>query len=428
MNAWLGETFLSLRVPGYRVLFFALLANFAGLWSAIVSRGYLTYDLTDSATALGAVVLGFGMPMLVLSPVGGVIADRLPRRTVVIVCQWVFAGLMAVQAAVVLAGAIEFWMLFVAALAEGAVVAIAVPARQALIGDLVGERDLGNAVALQQVSFNSVRVIAPTVAGTLIAVEFVGVGGTFALQAAFYAAAAMIMGRLPRAEPRPSEPDAARASPLADILDGVRYVRRRPAILVLVMAAYAVELTAFTYFVFVPAMVSDLFDGGSVALGVLTTAIATGAFAASLVVARIADRDGAWAVHGWAALAFGPLVVLLALAPGYAVALVVGVGLGAAEVMFLALNQALSMRYAHAGYYGRVQAVLLFGFALNGIAALPVGLLADAFGLRQTLFGLGAVCTALVALVLLRARRSGAKADARTPAEAARAGSERATP
>ncbi len=109
LNSWLRETFVSLRVPGYRVLFFALLANFAGLWGAIVSRGYLTYDLTDSATALGAVVLGFGMPMLLLSPVGGVIADRLPRRTVVIVCQWIFVALMVVQAAVVLAGAIEFW-------------------------------------------------------------------------------------------------------------------------------------------------------------------------------------------------------------------------------------------------------------------------------------------------------------------------------
>ncbi|MEE8337876.1 MAG: MFS transporter [Dehalococcoidia bacterium] len=416
MNSWLRETFVSLRVPAYRVLWLSVLLNFAALWASIVSRGFLAFDLTDSAAALGALFLGFGLPMLVLGPLGGVIADRWPRKTVTVVAQWSFAATNTVIAVLVLTDVIEFWMLFAGAISEGAGVALGIPARQALIGDLVEEDDIGNAVALQQVSFNGVRIIAPTLAGVLIAVDAVGIGGVFLLQSVGYAAAALVAMRLPTAAPRPSE---EHVSPLASIIQGVRYVRSRPAILTLVLFAYAIELTAFTYAVFIPAVVGDLFDGGSIALGVMTTAIALGAFAASLPVAWLADRTSGWTFHLLSALVFGPLLIVFALSPVYALALAIGIGLGAAETGFLSMNQSLAMRFSHRDYYGRVQSVLLFGFALNGLVGFPVGVIADIVGLRPTMVGLGVASSVLVLVVLLYSRRIDARSDALRPAEAA---------
>lgn len=425
MGFWVRETFASLRLPGYRVLWFAVLLNFAALWSSIVSRGFITFELTDSAAALGAMFFGFGLPMLILTPIGGVIADRWPRKTVTVISQWSFAVTNTVLAVLILADAVEVWMLFVAAIAEGAGVALGIPARQALIGDLVDDDGLGNAVALQQVSFNGVRVIAPTVAGALIAVAFVGVGGVYVLQTALYAAGATVMMFVPRVAARQPE---ERVSPLRGIAEGIRYVRSRPAILTLVLVAYAIELTAFTYAVFIPAIVGDIFNRGSIALGVMTTAIAAGAFAASLPVAVLANRASGWTVHTWSALAFGMLLIAFSVAPVYAVALAVGVALGAAETGFLALNQSLAMRYSHSDYYGRVQAVLLFGFALNGLIGLPFGLLADVIGIRETMFTLGVASTVFVAAVLLYARRIDARSDAHAPSATASATDATATP
>lgn len=425
MGFWVRETFASLRLPGYRRLWIGVLLNFTALWFAIVARGFLTFELTDSTAALGAMFLGFGLPMLVLAPVGGVIADRWPRKTVMLTAQWSLVATNAVLAIVILADAVEFWMLFVAAISEGAAVALGIPARQALIGDLVEEDELGNAVALQQVSFNGARIIAPSIAGVLIAVAVIGVGGVFVLHTVLYAAAAIVMMSVPSVQARQPE---SRLSPLRGVIEGIRYVRGRPAILTLVLMAYAVNLTAFTYAIFIPAIVDDIFDRGSVALGVMTTAIAVGAFAASLPVAVLADRASGWTVHIWSALAFGVLLVGFALSPVYAVALAVGVGLGAAETGFLSLNGSMAMRYTHRDYYGRVNAVILFGFALNGLIGFPIGVLADAIGIRETMFGLGIASTALVVVVLLYARRIDARSDARAPSEAARAAEETAAP
>ena len=172
MRAWLNETFAALRMPGYRTLWYGTTASFAGVWASIVSRSFLAFDITGSAAALSLIFFGFGVPMLLLSPVGGMLADRLPRKRVMVVAQWMFAIIWAVQALLIFADLVSIWMLFAGSLAEGAVVAIGIPARQALIGDLVEDEDLGNAIALQQVSFNAVRVVAPSLAGALIAVSF----------------------------------------------------------------------------------------------------------------------------------------------------------------------------------------------------------------------------------------------------------------
>ena len=415
LRPWLRETFAALHIPAYRVFWLAMIATFMGFSMGMVTRGFLVFDLTESNAALGAVFFAFGVPMILLALVGGVLADRLPHRQVIIVIQWMFAINVAVQAALVLTDTIEFWMILVGAVVEGVGFALVFPARQALIGDLVEDDQLGNAVALQQVSFNAGRLIVPALAGALIAVPMIGIGGTFVLQAVVLGLGAIVLMLVPLGKTVKAHREQRRASPLADVVEGVRYIRRRPAIMILILINSAGSNTIFPYVAFVPAVVSDLFDLGSVALGVLLTTIAVGAFVASVGVAWVADREDAWAVHAVSVLAFGGLLIAFSLAPIYAVALAIGVGMGAAEQGFFALNQSLSMRYCDREYYGRVQAVLMLGFSVSGLVGLPLGLLADGVGLRQTMFAMGTASLLLTGSLLLLARRLDARADAVVP-------------
>lgn len=418
MRAWLDDTFAALRTPGYRTLWYGTTASFAGVWASIVSRSFLAFDLTESAAALSLIFLGFGIPMLLLSPVGGALADRLPRKRVMVVSQWMFTIIWAVNALLIFGGLVNIWVLFAGSLVEGAVVAIGIPARQALIGDLVEDDDLGNAIALQQVSFNAVRVLAPAVAGALIAVSFFGVGGMFALQAVLFGIGALIFMRVPAPPPREA---VGGTSLISDTIEGLRYIHSRPALLVLVVTSLVVGMTIFPYGIFIAALVADVFELGPVAFGLLTATIAIGGLAASLYAASIADRPIAWGVHTAVAAMFGVILVAFSLAPVFPAVLIIGVAVGAAEVAFIGLNQALAMKYAHEEYYGRLQSVMLFGFALSGLTGLPIGLLADAIGIRQTMFIEGVVGTVAVGAVLLYSRRIDARADAVEPAEGAHA-------
>ena len=412
LKPWLQDTFAALRIPAYRVFWLAMVATFMGFSMGMVTRGFLVFDLTESNAALGAVFFAFGVPMILLALVGGVLADRLPHRPVNVAIQWLFAVNVAVQAVLVLTGVIEFWMILIGAVVEGVGFALVFPARQALIGDLVQDDELGNAVALQQVSFNAGRLIVPALAGALIAVPMIGIGGTYVLQATVLSVGAAVLMFVPVVEAQ-AKAQGERASPLAEVVEGVRYVRSRPAILILIGTAGS--NTIFPYVAFVPAVVSDLYDLGSVALGILFTTIAVGAFVASVGVAWVADREHAWAVHAVSALAFGGLLIAFSLAPVYATALAVGVGLGVAEQGFFSLNQSLSMRYCDREYYGRVQAVLMLGFSVSGLVGLPLGLLADGIGLRPTMFGMGTAAVVLIGALLLLARRLEARADAVMP-------------
>ena len=418
VQRWMRGTFASLRIPAYRTYWTGLLFTFIALWFSSVARGFLAFDLTQSSAALGGVFIAFGLPQLAFTLIGGVLADRLPRKRVVLAGMLFFGIENAAIGALVASGAIEYWMLLASAAAEGAVVGVYIPARTALVGDLVmGRGGLGNAVALQQVSFNTARVGGPALAGALIATSAVGPGGTLLLAGALFGVAALVVSRLPapplRAAARGSP--AGTSSALGDIAGGLAYVRRRPALLVLVATSYVVSSTAFPYIAFIPAVVDEVFDRGPVALGVMTSVIAVGSLAAALGVASIVDGPRGWTVHAAASLGFGVALIAFAVAPTFELALGLGVLLGAAEVGFLSLNQGLSMRFSEPQYYGRVQALLMLGFGLFGIAALPIGILADAVGIRAVMFAQGVTCAVLVSGIVLYARARGAVEDAVTP-------------
>lgn len=262
------------------------------------------------------------------------------------------------------------------------------PARLAFIAEVVDRDHLTNGVLLSQSSLQLTRVFGPAVAGALIGIQAFGVGGVYYLAAGFAVGGLLLTFGLP--EGRPLHPPTR--SPIDDLRDGVRFVRSNPTIAHLLIISYLVVLFGFPHVAFLPIIAEDVFDAGSVGFGLLTTASALGALATSLGLANTPPgRVGP--LQAGAAIGFGVTLVLFGLSPNFVAALILMAAVGATSSAFQSLTNSLVLTSSPVEYHGRVQSLLMLGFSGFGLAALPIGLLADAIGIRETLVAMGIVVT-----------------------------------
>lgn len=298
MRGLASRTFASLGNDAFRTLWIGTLFSFLGMQMQIIARGFLAYDLTGKNSALGLVMLSFGVPQLLLSLWGGVIADRFAKRTILLIAQAIVAANSAWLAAMIGFGMIEFWMLVAAGIVQGAGFAFIGPARQAYIVDLVGHRQIANAVVLQQLNMNGTRVIGPAVAGLFIAIPFIGLGGVYLMTTVGFIISCATLLRLPAGSP--SGVSASR-SPLADLAEGVRYVTHRPALSNLLMVSFLVVMIGFPYQTFLPSIAKDVYGVGAGGLGGLSSATAVGALIFTIAVAALGADRRVWVIvprHG----------------------------------------------------------------------------------------------------------------------------------
>lgn len=390
-----GGTFDALREPGYRILWIGTLFSFLAVQMQIIARGWLAFSLTGNNKGLGAVFLGFGLPMLLFTPWGGVAADRLAKRNVLMAAQFALAFSSAAIAAAILLDVIAYWMLIVSAVIQGAGFSFLGPVRMAFTAELAGRSRMANAIVLQQLSMNGTRIIGPSIAGALIGVAALGVAGAYVATAVLMVAAMAMTYRLPAGRPAA---DRRKQSPLAEMRDGFAYVRSRPLILLLVVTSFAVIMTAFPYVAFLPTLAERVFKVGASGYGAMSAVSGIGALIASLVIAGSATGRRAWRSQTFAGVAFGAGVALLAFAPSYAVGLGVLFLVGGASSVFQALNNSLVLAISESEYHGRVQSLLMLSFSGFGMMALPLGAIADAIGIRATMSAMGA-CAAVAVLV-----------------------------
>jgi MFS family permease len=376
--------------------------TFLAMQMSIIARSWLAYDLTGTNTALGGVLIGFGISSVVAIPYGGVLADRFPKRTVLLVAGGVQTTVALTLATAVVTDVIAYWMLVAASVVQGGMISLLGPARLAFVAEAVPRERMSNAILLSQASLQFTRVFGPAVAGALIGVSFVGSGGVFFIAAGFAAGGVVATLGLP-----PGNPSVAPTrSPSEDLLDGLRYVRSDPRVRHLLLLSFGVVLIGFPHLAFLPTLAEDVFDAGSTGFGLLTTSSAIGAVVATISLAGIAagllDR-----IQAAAGVAFGISIVLLGLAPGFATAVVVMFLVGATSAAFQALNNSLILSTAPVEYHGRVQSLLMLGFSGFGLAALPLGIVADAIGLQRTLTAMGIAVTAIaVASIFIERRRT----------------------
>jgi MFS family permease len=386
-------SFASLQNLDYRKLWWAGTFSFMAVQMQFLLRGVLAWDLTEREGALGLVYLCFGVALLIATPLGGVAADRLPKRRVLIVSQGALLVAAAGMGAVVLTDVVQFWMLLVAAVVQGVAFGFLGPTRVAFTSEIVGRDQLGNAITLSMLSMNSTRVIAPAFAGALAGLVFIGIGGAYIVAAVFALLSFVLLLRCP---PGSAPRATSTASPFAEIVDGVRYVRARPHLRRLVLSSFVIIMFGFNYVAFIPALVKGEFGLGDGWVGVIMSASSIGAVAVAVPLASRADGAGVWRLMVVSGMVFGASVIALGLSPLFGLGVVVVVFIGAGTTGYQSLSNAIALNMTGDTHQGRVQSLMMLSFAGFGIAAAPLGLLAEAIGLRSAIVLMGAVTLAAI--------------------------------
>jgi MFS family permease len=415
VQRWLEQTFAALAIRPFRILWFGTLTSFLAFFMSTIVNSVVAFELTGTNRAVGLVIFAQGLAMFLLGPIGGAYADRWPKRRVVATGQGITALVFVALAAMVSIGAIAVWQLALGGFVMGACFAFMGPARQAFVVDLVPLENLGNAVALSQVANNASRVGGPALAGLLLDWEAVGAAGAYAAMAGLYSLSAASLSLLPRSFGR----DGVATPVLADVVDGLRYVRDAPLLRILLIFFVLVMMTGFPYVSVMPGFVENQLGHEAKDIGLLMVAAAVGGLVTSLLVTRYADAPSARGIYSMLGITFGVALCGLALTPDYAWAVAISAAIGAANSGFQTLSNAVLLRATEPAYVGRVMSLTMMAFAGFGLMGLPIGLLADAIGERGSLVGMGlAVCTvaAVCWAALLRMERVAATHAAEFPA------------
>jgi MFS family permease len=398
----IGVVFAAFRIANYRRYVTGQAISLIGTWMQVTAQAWLVLTLTHSSAALGLVVALQTLPVLVLAPYGGVLADRLDKRRLMVLLQ----SLMGLQALVLglltISGEVRLWHVCVLATMLGVNNAFENPARQAFMLEMVGADTLRNAVSLNSVMVNVARAIGPAVAGILIAT--IGEGVCFLLNAASFAAVIVSLTLLDRSRLSPSPP-APRAA--GQLREGFAYAAGTPQIAVPLMMMTMVGTLAYEFQVSLPVMARQGLHRGAEAFGLMTAAMGVGAIVGGLVVAGL-GRTGLRPLVT-AAASFGVVILFAAAAPSLAVELAALTLVGYASVSFMAIGNATLQLASAPSMRGRVMALWFVAFqGTTPIGGPVIGWVAAIGGARISLALGGASCLVAAATgLLLDHRRSG---------------------
>ena len=381
-----------LAIRDFRILFLGTLAAFTAFFTSTVIQGVVAFELTGSNAAVGTAVFGQGLGMVLCGPLGGAYADRLPKRRVVAAGQLIAATSFGTLGLLYAAERIALWHLVASSFVFGCAFGFLGPARQALVVDLVPPARIGNAMALSNVANTMSRVTGPVVAGVMLDWKVAGPAAAYAVMSLLYALSSLSLLLLPKSRVRPQ---AAEKHVVHDLLDGLRYAWHAPRLRRLLIFFVSVMLIGFPHVTLIPGLLENELGRPSQDVTRFALAAAVGALATSVTVSRFADSPEAVRIYDGMAVGFGLALAGLALVPSFGAGIAAMVFLGATSGGFHALNGAVVARETEPVYMGRVLSLTFLAFAAFSLSALPLGLLADAFGERRVLLGMGAAVVAV---------------------------------
>jgi MFS family permease len=396
------RTFSSLRVRNYRLWFVGQTISQSGSWMQSLAQGWLVLKLTGSAVDLGITVALQFAPVLVFGTIGGLVADRVNKRTALLITQSAFLLQSAALSALVFAGATRLWMVWILASFYGLINVVDNPTRQTFVMEMVGRDDLANAIGLNSVIVNSSRVAGPAVAAVLI--ETVGLPWTFAVNAATFLAVIAALGSMHTADLHRTAP-VRRAK--GQIRAGLRYTWSMWELRVPLLMMAVVGTLSYNFSVLMPLLAVKVFHSGAGTLGALMVAMGVGSSAGGLITG--AYRRLGYRLLVTVTLAFGLLTVVVSVAPTLSLALALLVLMGAASGSFIVAGNSLLQLHAKGPMRGRVMSL----WAIVFLGSTPIGgpltgFLAAHLGTRATLAigGAAAVLAAGGAALALRRIRA----------------------
>ncbi len=381
--------FRALQFRNYRLFFLGQIVSLVGTWMQSVAQSWLVYRLTGSSFLLGLVGFCGQIPVFLMAPVGGMLADRRSRHRIVIATQTSAMILAFILAALTLLGHIRVWEIMLLALMLGLVNAFDIPARQAFVVEMVNGQDLINAIALNSSMVNGARMIGPAVAGVTVAA--VGEGWCFFANGVSYIAviAGLLMMRIT------ARPPASQHSGVKSVVEGFRYVARTGPVRALLLLLGLVSLTGMPYMVLMPIFADSILHRGARGLGMLMAAAGMGALTGTLLLAAKRGVRGLGRWITYAASGFGLALILFSLSRSFGLSLVLLFPAGFAMIIEMASSNTLIQTMIPDALRGRVMAVYSMMFmGMAPFGALTAGAIAQHLGAPATVALGGLVCLA----------------------------------
>ena len=393
--AFRDGVFPSLRHTQYSRLWLANVGSTFAFGMQGVAQGWLAIELTNSPFVLGLLGFFMSIPMLILSPFGGVLADRFDRTKLLISAQTVMLFSTLAIAVLVATGAIHIAHLAAAAFIMGATFGVNMPSRNALMSELVPRRDLSNAVGLNASTLNASRIVGPSLAGALIGL--VGIAATYFTQVAGYVWSTVNLLRI-RAPVRESR---ARGPVFAVLRDGFSYVVRTKAIMALMILAMAPAVFSMPATFLLPAFVKQDLRAGPEYLGILTSMLGVGALCGSLTVVVFSRfrYKGRAAMAG--AFAYGLLVFTLGMTSSVVMASLALAAAGFFSAVYMATNQTILQLVVPNELRGRVLSIWMLSWGMQPLGLLPLSAIAEVRGVPTAMMIGGGLSTAFVVGVFI---------------------------
>ena len=398
--------FRAFRHRNYQLFFSGQLISVTGTWMQSVAESWLVYRLTGSAALLGVTAFCSQIPVFVLAPIAGTVADRNNRHRILVMTQSLSMVLPLVLAVLTFTALVRPWHVYVLAGCLGVVNAFDIPARQSFVVEMVGREDLLNAIALNSSMFNGARVVGPAVAGILVAA--VGEGWCFLLNGLSYIA--VITGLLLMKVTRTRR--VHQHSAIKDMLDGFRFVAHTAPIRALLLLLGIVSLSGVPYAVLMPVFAESILHGGARELGILMAASGLGALGGALTLAGRRDVRGLGRWAGLAAGSFGVALGLFSMSRSFWLSVALLVPVGYSLMVQMAASNTLIQAMVPDALRGRVMSVYSMMFlGMAPFGGLCAGYAAEHIGAPATVAGGGAIC--LVAAVLFRLHLPSVRGEAR---------------
>jgi MFS family permease len=395
------RTFDSLRDPNFRWFLASMFGHFAAMNTQMFIQGYMIYQLTGSYAYLGLISLVQGIPMLLLSIFGGVLADSVPQKKYVVqVGQALNAVNTAVVAMWIMTDMIVVEHLLIAALVQGIINALQMPSRQAMTPEVVGMERLTNALGLSTAGMNFNRLVMPGLAGWALAAinPDDGIGGSqyvYLTMSALFVMAVIFMFKVPT---KPVTRTSRRTihTSIDELSDGIRYMRRTPTIRLLLISNLVIVMASMPYFQLLPGFAEDVLDASKSQLGLLMSIQGVGSLGGSLFIASMgARRRGKTMLSS--SLLLGVMLIFFAWSTNYWLTCGILVIVGVGQAGRMSLSNVLAQSYSDDIYRGRVMSVYMMEFGLTMLGTFAVALFADIVGPQ---WAIGTTAAMLIMVVL----------------------------
>jgi len=396
----LSRTFAALRHRGFRLYWSGNTVSLIGVWMQNIARAWLVLQLTNSPFMVGLEATVSRLPIWLFSLPAGVLADRYSKRNLLLIGQSLQAVLALALAVLAFTGVINIYHILIISGLTGCIIAVNAPVRHSILPELVGKKDLLNAVALNAAVWNGARIIGPSIAG--VALGVIGAGGCFAINSASFLTVIIALAFI-HIKPVSTEPE--KESVWQRIVTGLRFVKAHKDIRVLMVMAAVFSSFGIVYLPLMPVFAKDVFNAGPKGYGIMMAAVGVGALTGLLVLATISKTRHKGLILVFGTLVLSVLLIAFSLVRNFTIGIAVMVGMGFSQSITASLTNTLIQTLAPDHIRGRVMSIFTLCFlGMFPLGSLLGGAIAQKFGApASTLLG---GCAILISLVLVNLLRS----------------------